>query len=694
MKETSGEPWVRYRETGLYAVPSIHHRQVFAQLVFEACFRKRFDVIAVEFPPSHGSLLEAALRLAPAPGLIIQPTGGKIELMRVPVSDEPDCKETRVKPVKRGLMFPLTACDSMVMALRCPQLLQNHWPGWEPEIALVDDEMREGERPRMQFPFRDDYEVMESGLAAFYQRMEPSFQSARAPQVDERRERVMGSRLRRLLDEGKQVLFVCGAAHWKHVCEYLDSGVRETLGSPRPAGTPRLILAPFEPAIAWLWGWLDDIPRVAWALESACQGKTPLRFDKREAVQTVVREAFTQAQAVGLPISLRRLLNMERYLETLASTAGHWVPELDDHLVHAAAVCVEERFAESLKKKALEYPSPLPPGVEMAQVRPYAPGKWFVLAEGELFLLELPSGGGKRGGRRISLPAPAKLNEREEEEFEDSFSGTRDWPEEQRLVCMMNLAARQVADRQEQVDFARKFTGSMGAGLDWRRTIRARASGDKVIYVRQARSNSVHSKTKRQVVTPIVWIFDDQSPLVERTILLGWLDDFHDPIVSASYLCEEKFLAEGRIQAWKLGAFVDLGHGRAFLGEQRPSLLSAEQEVEAFLNYSRSVPKEKLCFIAPWNDPELARFAGVDQATATGVKYAEDKMILVSRSGLPVASAVERYASQKGVTIQRVSTDHFERKRLDRFQWLHLVPRPDVNGSAPYDWCSRFIPPI
>ena len=72
---TVHEPWVRYRETGLYAVPSIHYRQVFAQLVFEACSRKRFDTIAVELPPSLQAqgIVDAALDLAPAPGMIIQP---------------------------------------------------------------------------------------------------------------------------------------------------------------------------------------------------------------------------------------------------------------------------------------------------------------------------------------------------------------------------------------------------------------------------------------------------------------------------------------------------------------------------------------------------------------------------------------------------------------------------------------------
>ena len=79
MNSPAHDPWLRYRDTGLYVVPSIHYRQVFAQLVYEACRRKRFDVIAVELPSSyqHMGVIDAFLRMAPAPGLVINPSGKK-----------------------------------------------------------------------------------------------------------------------------------------------------------------------------------------------------------------------------------------------------------------------------------------------------------------------------------------------------------------------------------------------------------------------------------------------------------------------------------------------------------------------------------------------------------------------------------------------------------------------------------------
>jgi hypothetical protein len=372
------EPWVRYRETGLYAVPSIHYRQVFAQLVFEACWRKRFDVIAVELPPSLQELgiVDHALSLAPLPGVIIYPGTDKPRMMEVPEDGDPTRKKMVMRPVKPGFMFPLTACDSIVMALRCPQLLAQRWPGWNPEVVLVDDEFREGERQHRKFDFQDDYEVMVDGLAAFQGRMSGAFHASRTLPMDDVRERTMASRLRRLIDEGKEVLFVCGAAHWQSICGYLDAGVHY-----EPTETPgrqsrRLVLAPLEPAVAWLWGWLDDIPRVGWEMEKACRRGSLEGFDKRAAVEMLVRETFVDALDEEVPTSIRRLEKMERFAETLASAAGRWVPELDDHLVVAAEACVEDRFAELLKEKALEFPVALPAGMEMARVLPHEEGQW------------------------------------------------------------------------------------------------------------------------------------------------------------------------------------------------------------------------------------------------------------------------------------------------------------------------------
>ncbi len=64
------------------------------------------------------------------------------------------------------------------------------------------------------------------------------------------REARHGERLRHYLDQGKEVLFVCGAAHWKSIRAYLDCGRRDLPLGEEQRRPQRLVLATLEPAVA------------------------------------------------------------------------------------------------------------------------------------------------------------------------------------------------------------------------------------------------------------------------------------------------------------------------------------------------------------------------------------------------------------------------------------------------------------
>jgi len=690
------DPWVRYRDTSLYAIPSVHYRQTFAQLVFQACYQKKFDVIAVELPPSYQQfgIIDAALRLGPAPGIVIHPTGGKTQLMEVPVRDDPKCTETELRPVKKGIIYPFTPCDSIVAALRAPQLLGDRWPGWTPEVALIDAEYRFGERPWSSLPYRDDYEVMVNGLSAFIGRLEAESHAARCLPVDAHREKVMGSRLRQFLDAGKEVLFVCGAAHWRSICEYLDSGVRERLEPFAVQRAPRLLLAALQPATAWLWGWLDDIPRVLWELELCNQRGRVLDYDKRQEIQNLVAGTFEQARKEQIPTSIRRMLTMARLTETLTGVAGRWSPELDDHLVPLAAACVEPRFAELLKKRALEFPAPLPEGCEFATVLPYKDGSWFIKVEDEVFLLQFPKSEGKKT-RRVSIEVPRPLTEEEKASLDEEPLCFRDWPQELELLYMMDARARDLARKREHIAITRRFTGSMADGPDWRRTIRARAAGEKGFYVRQMRPHVRKSGAASPLITPVVWIFEQGMDVELERYCYALLENGDEAVSGFEYTCETSKLAEGRIKVSKRAAFTDIGYSRAFCGQGRPGVFDGARERQVDTAYFMSIPDEKRCDANVWGDEELAPFVGTDHAIAAAIKYANSRIILISRSALPVSAAIQRYAEQRNVMISRISIDCFEPRRLERLRWSHWVPAPDGDVYArPYEWCSRFVPPI
>jgi len=701
-KVSSQNPWLRYRDTGLYVVPSIHYRQVFAQLVYEACLRKRFDVIAVELPPSFGrmGMVDAYLKMAPAPGLVINPLGNT-RLMEVPVDDHPDCKEMEVRPVTAGVMYPFSPCDSIVMALRCPDLLSAHWSGWEPELALIDGEYGESERPRKRLPIQDDYEVIVRGLTCFYERIEESLQSGRDAEVDTQRELIMASHLRRFLDEGKDILFVCGAAHWKNIRRRLDEGRHDVPVIDTRERPHELTLAPIDPSVAWLWGWLDDIPLVAWGFETTCQQTEYPGYDKRESIEDVMKAGILASRAANIPVSIRRLEIMKRFTEVLCSAAGRWIPELDDHLVAGAAACVEDRFSEIIKEEALKFPAPLPHGVSMATVMPADEDSFYVKTQDRMFLLKFPKSESERT-RRCKIGVPMDVSESELEESR-GWLHKREWPPETKLRRIMTERARALVDREDQTvrnmrrGFVRKFAGCMGDGPDWRRTIRSYATKENLLYVRQSRRYKQSKRgdlSGKEAPDPVVWIFNPLSPIVLRS------ETYIEPsghryCSGFIYVAASRPIAIGQILSFELAALTDL-----YLSRERRE---AEKEVDGLTPaqrqakddaFIRTIPETKRCSLRPWEDPELRNFHGTNQALAAAIKYASTRVIVVSRSVAPIESSIHKFAEQKGIEITRVSIDDFEQKRLERFQTIHFVPSPVDIYRAPYPWCSRFVPPI
>jgi hypothetical protein len=699
MKQALHDPWLRYRDTGLYVVPSIHYRQVFAQLVYSACRRKAFDVIAVELPRSFQTMgvIDAFLNMAPAPGLVINPTGKK-KLMRVPINDHPDCEEKHFRLVKLGLLYPMTPCDSIVMALRCPQLLQKHWPGWQPEVVLIDAEQRDAERPAPPLPLADDYEVMELGLAAFYDRLEGAFQSGRNVSIDTKRERIMASQLRGLLDQDKEILLVCGAAHWKNLRERLDSEVREQFAEERNSQPARLILAPVRPEVVWLWGWLDDIPRVAWELERRCEMGEPVDdFDKRDAVREVWREGVTEGIAAKLPVSSRRLLKMERYVDALAGAAGKWVPELDAHLVHAASACVESRFAKVFKKVAMEFPTPLPDGLSYAEFMSDGEDGFFMVVGDETFHVK-PAPGSEATGRRLPLPVAPRLSGLERKQRDQWASEVdengkrkrplyRDFPDEQGLHNRLIKRARQLAHRITRESTVRKFTGGLGEGPSWRRTIRAKAAGEpNALYVRYSKRPR-RSDGDCDGRCPVVWVFDVHSPILKP--FEGFVPSEARSNRPACYstfywLLGSEFLGDTPIEQFHVAYSVSLMRGLMSPTER------TEEQLTALV---KSFPENRLCKKVPWDDPELSHLRGYELAVGCGIKYAGDHMIVVALPSEPLGPAVMEYAARKGVRVIRVSRDDFEQSALERMALDHNVPTIS-QFKPPYDWVARFVPPV
>lgn len=684
----AGDPWIRYRDTGLYALPSIHNRLIFAQMVVEACRRKRFDVIAVEMPGSFGraGALDHIREMAPATGMLLQPFGE-----RVSVRLTGDREGTSPIEARRGLIVPITPADSIVTALRCPQLLASRWPDWHPEIIPVDAEYASCVRPPLRRRIMDDYDVVRRGLAAFNESWQTVWRDARVDPLDAMRERVMARHLARFIREGREVLFVCGAAHWHPISTLLDGG-----GADEPAGAAtisgdhasrgRFRIVGLDPALAWLWGWLDDIPRVVWDFELACQDGTVGRWDKHAASERVLEVALDRARGAGLNVSARRLIKTSRYRHVLMCAAGRWTPELDDHLVHSAEACIGRTFADTLKRTALDYPKAEGGHQATAQFTRTADGRHVLRVGTDVFLCDADEGA-VGAGRRLPLPVEPRLTGAERSTLRASNWVYRDWPAEQTLHNRLIARARLLAHRAERASTTvRPFAGDFGLGLAWRHTVRARASGSRELYVRHGKTGTLKSKCDERC--PVVWIFDAHStisgtfhgivPREARSSMGLCFSGFY-------WLAESARLGDTPINQFKVAYCVSLMRGLMPPGRSRTQA-TVRAMVESF-------PETRRATVTPWDDESLGGLSGCDLAIGCAVKYAADHVVVVSVPSYPFSPEVEAFALTRGVRLIRVSRDDFESSALERLSLDHNVPAPE-HWKLPFDWCERFIPRV
>ena len=262
----------------------------------------------------------------------------------------------------------------------------------------------------------------------------------------------------------------------------------------------------------------------------------------------------------------------------------------------------------------------------------------------------------------------------------------RDLPEEQGLHNRLIKRARQLAHRIARESTVRKFTGGLGEGPAWRRTIRAMAAGERALYVRYP---------KRQQRTgggcdgrcPVVWVFDIHSPIIKE--FNGFVPS---EALSNRPACYSTFywlrgsqrLGGTPIEQFQLAYSVSLMRGLMAPTER------TEEQLTALV---KSFPDNRLCKRVPWDDPELSHLQGYELAVGCGIKYAGDHMIVVALPSEPLGSAVMEYAATKGVRLIRVSRDDFEQSALERLSLDHNVPAPS-HYEPPYDWVERFVPPV
>jgi hypothetical protein len=679
----------------------------FAELVYRACLRIPFDVLAVELPASASGngILSALQNTAPGPGMVLQPRDPPL-LMMVP-EGLPGGGGPRL--VRGATCYPLTPSDSILTALRCPALLQWRWPGWTPRLALVDGEpaVCEGLRERPTGPAPDDYEIRVHGLERFLESMESRLPGwGRIEEMDSPREWLMAERLIGLLEGGNRVLLVCGAAHWSFIRGHLDAwfgrnggnvlpkatGSEEAKGEPLPvrpdhlrgweertrpdpeAGSNRIggeggagpiVRARLHPKIAWLFGWLDDVPQVTWQFNARLErGAWSPAFDKRVALQAFWRAAFESARAKQIELSPRALGKMRQYLATWLCASGRWNAGVEEIRLTAEWM-TNGRLAGQLEEAALECPGAS--GLPEAAVVGAGKGRFFVEIEGEVYLLGFPH---QEGGpsRSVKVPRFGGLTREEQEQLRQAACYTSP-PEETEQVRRMAARARDLAHglARERRSASRRFRGgSLDLGLDIRATVRARAAGDS-LAIHTRHRNQQPARASCDGMCPVVWIFDGGAGIRHSTsgCFPCQAHGKPGPVYSSFYWYAERgWVGPGALRS-RIAYATTLLRGLADYYR--------EDQVRALLE---GLAESRLCRTPPQRDRDLRCFQGVDLAVAVAVKHAASHIVVVALPSQEFGQPVRDYAGSRGISVLRVSPDGFDRAALRRLSLDHELAAP------------------
>lgn len=176
----------------IHALPVLHYRMEFAQLVRMAFTRVRPDAVAIELPPTLEAPFLRALRRLP-----------QISVISYRVNTEKGSGQ------KTDTVYLLIEpADPLVEASR--QALEQGLP-----LHFIDVDMDSYPRHHESLP--DSYSICRIGLQAYYREYRDICGGQAPCREDLRREQGMAYRLQQLSKNHQRILFVCGMAHLERV---------------------------------------------------------------------------------------------------------------------------------------------------------------------------------------------------------------------------------------------------------------------------------------------------------------------------------------------------------------------------------------------------------------------------------------------------------------------------------------------
>lgn len=353
----------------IQALPVLHYRLEFAQLVRTAFQRVRPEAVAIELPHTLEAPFLRALGRLPQVSVISY--------------------SSKVKDKEETVYLLVEPCDPLVEAARL---------ALEQGLALYFIDVDSDSYPRHNEQLPDSYSICRIGLEAYYREYRAACGDQLPGREDRRREQGMAFRLQELARRYQRILFVCGMAHLERVKQHFGTALAAPLERIRREGVTVFnlhpescgeILAefPFLSAVhEYRRGPLPDEPQESGvglrkrfhALELISGGKQDLpeqqlldnairrsaRHLGREGTfldrQRVIYRLFSEAarhyrQETGESLHLWQKRAFFRFARNYALAGGMLLPDLFQ-LLAAARGCIDDNFAYAFCRLAVCYP--------------------------------------------------------------------------------------------------------------------------------------------------------------------------------------------------------------------------------------------------------------------------------------------------------------------------------------------------
>ncbi len=582
----------------VHALPMLHYRLEFAQLVRMAVHQVRPDAVAIELPPTLEVPFLRAVRRLPQISVISY----QLELTKGSGHDNGETVYLLVEPAD-----PLVEAARLALELKLP-------------LYFIDVDTAGYPRHYERLP--DSYSIRRIGLAAYYRAYRETCAEQPPCREDRRREQGMAFRLQQLGQKYQRILYVCGMAHLERVkCNFatpqaapLERIRREGISvrnlHPDSCGE---VLAEFPFLAAnyeYRRGPLPPEPeengsglrKRFHALELISGGKKELseeilmdnaisraiRRSGHEGAfpdrQRIIYQLFCEAsrhyrQETGEPLHIWQKRSFFRFSRNYALQSGMLLPDLFQ-LLTAARSCVDDNFAYALCRLATFYPWQTESS-DLATVRIAPEDIW----GGSRQLRFRPRQKRSKGLSQIGL-----LKRKKEHHPGEWLAGFDDpsicsYPPEDIAIEDYGRFLKRKGKQQlsEELSRSEKFSASLLDGIDMRETLRNLHDG--AIYVKE-------QQRAKGSVGCLVVIFDEDRRTQRYPYRMTWLGEHEQESDMAFYATDpaENIVGPG-ICRCEYGGFLLSYPPRRMMNiwpdpDYRQALTSAEVLLLAALDYS------------------------------------------------------------------------------------------------------------